>query len=115
MDFYDVFQNFKIGGVRDDADRATVKATGNAGEIRKLKDQVDHLSLVCQAMCELMEEVGFNKKMMLAKIQEIDLRDGKLDGKYTKQHVCTGCARPIAPRHIKCIYCRTPVDRAELL
>lgn len=62
-----------------------------------------------------MEEIGFSKKMILAKIKEIDLRDGKLDGKLTRQHICNGCSRPIAPRHVKCLYCGEAVDKASLL
>lgn len=114
MDLYDVFQNFRIGLASDKADRATRRTTGNQTEINVLQDHVDHLSLVCQAMCELMENMGFTKEMILAKIQEIDLRDGQLDGKYSKQHTCPKCDRPLAPRHIKCVYCGKAVDRAQL-
>jgi hypothetical protein len=115
MDFYDIFQNFRITGVRYEADKAAIKGTGNTVDIMKLQDQVDHLSLVCQAMCELMEDMGFNKKMLAAKIQEIDLRDGKIDGKQSKQHSCKGCNRPLADRHIKCLYCGVSVKNIDLL
>ncbi|BFM21336.1 hypothetical protein [Gilvimarinus japonicus] len=115
MTLYDLFQNFKIFEAKDDADRASLRSTDNVGEINKLRDQIDHLSLVCQATCELLDEIGISKKMMLAKIQEIDLRDGKLDGKYVKQHTCRSCHRPLAARHLMCMYCGVLVDKAELL
>lgn len=115
MDIYDVFQNFRIGRTKDKLDKVSSKTTGNITEISLLRDQVDHLSLVSQAMCELMENMGFTKEMILAKIQEIDLRDGRLDGKLTKNHTCSNCNRSLAPRHIKCMYCGESVHRAELL
>lgn len=109
MEIYDFFQNFKINQNRSDAHKADIKATSNQGDIRNLQDQIDHLSLVCQAMCELMEEVGFNKNMLEDKIREIDLRDGKLDGKYNPEKKCSGCSRAVAGRHVKCLYCGTKI------
>lgn len=111
MDLYDIFQNFRIGSARDEADRASIKANSNASNINTMQDKIDHLSLVCQAMCELMEEVGFNKKMLAEKIQEIDLRDGKLDGKLVQSENCKGCSRPLAARHVKCMYCGLSVKK----
>ncbi|ROQ21764.1 hypothetical protein EDC38_2392 [Marinimicrobium koreense] len=115
MDLYDVFQNFRIGVTKDKVDKVSRKTTGNKSEISVLQDHVDHLSLVCQAMCELMENVGFSKEMVIAKIQEIDLRDGQLDGKYVKSHNCPKCSRSLAQRHIKCLYCGEPVLKSDLL
>lgn len=115
MDLYDVFQNFRIGLTKDKVNKVSAKTTGHKTEISILQDHVDHLSLVCQAMCELMENVGFSKEMVLAKIQEIDLRDGRLDGKYVKQHSCPSCDRTLAYRHIKCLYCGEAVDKSALL
>lgn len=109
MNFYDLFQNFKI----DEANRSTTnvkfKADTNEVSIRSLQDQVDHLSLVCQAMCELMENIGFDKSMLESKIREIDLRDGKLDGKFVQKKVCGQCNREVARRHVKCLYCGSMV------
>ena len=115
MSLYDVFQNFRMDGIRKNVDSTDIKSSGNRSSISELQDQVDHLSLVCQAMCELMAEIGFNKDMMVAKIQEIDLRDGKLDGKLSKTHNCDKCERALSPRHLKCMYCGTAISKADLL
>ena len=109
MDLYDFFQNFRISEVSRDAGQAKSHARANEVSLRGLQDQIDHLSMVCLAMSELLEEIGFNKEMLLAKIQEIDLRDGKLDGKYTPSIDCSGCGRTLAPRHVTCLYCGTRV------
>ena len=47
MTLRDLFQNFNVFEAKDDADRASLKTTDNLGEINKLRDQIDHLSLVC--------------------------------------------------------------------
>ena len=62
-------------------------------------------------MCELMEEVGFDKKMLADKIREIDLRDGQLDGKLAIAVDCEGCGRALADRHIQCLYCGVKVPK----
>ncbi len=109
IDIYSMFQQFRVSEIEKDAADANYQAVGNSVDIRSLQDQVDHLSLVCLAMCELMEEIGFNKSMLEAKIREIDLRDGRLDGKFVQKRTCSSCSRDIAARHVKCLYCGTKV------
>jgi hypothetical protein len=116
MDLIDIFQQFRIERNRsrvNDVGRQASDATFEAGKasisVNYLEDRVDQLSLVCMAMCELMEEIGFNKNMLEAKIREIDLRDGKLDGKFVEKKVCSGCSREVAARHLSCLYCGTTV------
>ena len=115
MDFFDIFQQYKIDQVRNEAlshaDEAKYKATGNSINIRELENKIDHLSLVCMAMSELLEEVGFSKKMLLAKIEEIDLRDGKLDAKLARSNKCSNCSRVIAVRHVNCLYCGAKINK----
>lgn len=106
---YDFFQNFLISEAKTVGSHAGAKAGTNTSNIRDLQDQVDQLSLVCMAMCELMEEIGFNKNMLAKKIQEIDLRDGKLDGKLVTKNVCGNCDRTLANRHVRCMYCGSAV------
>jgi len=118
MNYHDFFQNFRISDAKDDAARAGIKAGNARIDIRDLQDQVDQLSLVCSAMCELLEEIGFNKEMLIHKVREIDLRDGKLDGKLAITNVCGSCNRTLASRHIRCMYCgsrvKAKVDNAQV-
>jgi hypothetical protein len=109
FDLYDLFQNFKIDTTNNRVTDVKYTADINKVSIESLQTQVDHLSLVCQAMCEMMENIGFSKAMLASKIKEIDLRDGKLDGKFVPKKTCNKCYREVAARHVKCLYCGTAV------
>jgi len=62
-----------------------------------------------------LEEVGFTKEAQLAKIEEIDLRDGKLDGKLHLINECTQCKRKSAPRHNNCLYCGAKISKSSIV
>jgi ribosomal protein S27AE len=87
-----------------DAREAARGAQEKANEIR---DRFDHLTLVCMAMWELMKESGLTDEQLAAKVKEIDLADGKLDGRYSPSHVsqCPKCGHVMSRRHSKCLYC----------
>ena len=90
------------------------------GKALHLEDRLDKLTLICQALWELLKERGeFTEEDLAVKIREIDLRDGKADGKISKQiKRCPKCDRVMSPRHQKCMYCGsvnlqiTPFDTA---
>lgn len=119
MDLFDIFQQFRIEANHKEsmsrASEAKNKASFNEIDIRELQAKIDHLSLVCLAMSEMLEGVGFTQKMQLSKIEEIDLRDGKLDGKFLPSHTCTVCTRVVAARHSSCMYCGTKIDKPSVL
>ena len=116
---FDIFQQYRIEKNHAEAltraGEAKGKAIDNNFSIRVLESKVDHLSLVCMAMSELLEEVGFSKSKLLSKIEEIDLRDGKLDGKVSPSNKCDNCSRVIASRHTTCLYCGTKVKKVSVL
>jgi len=115
MDIYDIFQNFRIREAHSTAVDTKYENKDQNISISSLQDQIDYLSVVTLAMCELLEEVGFNKSMLQSKIEEIDLRDGKLDGKTTKTSNCSNCNRIVANRHTKCIYCGELLTKQSVL
>jgi hypothetical protein len=87
-----------------DAREAARNAQDKANEIR---DRFDHLTLVCMAMWELMKESGVTDEQLAAKVKDLDLADGKLDGKYKPCLVsqCPQCGHVMSRRHSKCLYC----------
>ena len=94
------------------AGEAKHKALDNKISISELEQKIDHLSMVSMALCELLEEVGFSKSRILSKIEEIDLRDGRLDGKFAPSSKCKGCSRIVASHRTSCLYCGIRVNAA---
>lgn len=123
-----------LGGPRatgvgaDAANLAQIKGRHNTAaaardarrEVRELHDRVDRLTLVCMALWELLKERGeLSEQDLASKVSEIDLRDGRADGKVARQvKRCASCGRVMSPRHEACMYCGavnlhvTPFDAA---
>ncbi len=89
------------------ARQAAQAATASRGEINALRDQVERALLFNQAMWELIsEKLNLTDKDLEAKAQEVDLRDGKADGKMSDHPLrCPNCGRVSNSRHRKCLYC----------
>ncbi len=54
------------------------------------------------------EELKIDDEQLQRRIIEIDMRDGKYDGKAARDggpQSCPNCARPISNRRPVCIYC----------
>jgi hypothetical protein len=73
----------------------------------RLEDKVDKLTLVCQAMFELLHETsGISEDQLKKKIVEIDGRDGEVDGRITpKLNKCPACDAAISPQFGRCLFC----------
>ena len=108
MDF-DLFQHFRINQTGKSADSAGLKANESLVEIRRLQDQIDHLSLVTQALCEFLQERGFDRSRLEAKVKEIDMRDERPASAYPNTKNCAKCKRVVSKRHLRCVYCGASV------
>ncbi len=75
--------------------------------VAELGAQLERTSLACEAMWTILrDKLGVTDVELIERINEIDLSDGKLDGKVRKSAVaCPSCGRTIARRFPKCIYC----------
>jgi hypothetical protein len=108
MDFlFDVYQQGKINEARQQAERASHKADRFADDIRSLERRLDRLTIVNQALWELLRDSGhLTEEGLLAKVAEIDLRDGSKDGKITRMvKVCPRCGRNSNSKRLECLYC----------
>ncbi len=76
-------------------------------ELTELRDQVERLTLLNQALWELIRaRLNVSDAELEQLAQEIDLRDGKQDGKLTSHPLkCPNCGRVSNSRHRKCLYC----------
>jgi hypothetical protein len=107
--FWEFYQQRQISGARDAATRAQFKAEQLMDHVRSLEDKLDSLALTCQAMWEILRDrSSITEEDLANKVQEIDLRDGKLDGRLNRsesERACPKCARLLHRRHAKCLYC----------
>ena len=76
-------------------------------DIVELERRVETLSLLCRAMWTLLQDrFGFSEEEILKRATELDLLDGRADGRVSvPAKMCTSCNRIIAPHHVRCLYC----------
>lgn len=108
---WDYLQDRHIDRSSVTADQAQAKTYDLDRRVKDLEAEVDALTLILMAMWELLgKSEGFFLKDLEAKMQEIDLRDGKLDGGASlRPSSCKSCGRSVAGRRRTCIYCGKPL------
>ncbi len=116
--FWELIQQAKIGHAKLVADNAKSTAVDALQENRFLKQRVQYLdetverlSLAAMAVAEILcDRLGVTKDEIEAKVQEIDLRDGKLDGRLrAPANNCERCSHTNSPNRRKCLYCGEPL------
>jgi hypothetical protein len=113
--FWDIRQSADIAA----AQRAVARSEGNVERVRTdlqfLEERVDRLTMIAAAMWTLLQkQTGLSDEHLRDRVQEIDLTDGRLDGKVRRDvSACPSCKRPIAPRHTRCIYCGQPTRNTQ--
>ena len=106
--FRDIRQDQKIGQASAKASSAARKAD----DVQFLLERkIDKLSMIIQALWSIVSEHhSVSEDTLIAKIREIDMRDGVLDGKVQKGPAkkCHECGRTMNKMHNKCLYCGAP-------
>lgn len=79
-------------------------------ETQDLEDQIDRLKLICESMWELMSEVtGLTNEQLEQRIHEVDMDDGKADGRKVHPPApCTTCDSMIPSTAKVCAFCSAP-------
>lgn len=104
-----VAQLDSVGRVNSvDASSANISAA-------EAQTRINRLALLCEAMFELInEKMGISEEDLARKVHEIDMRDGKADGKYKPQlQKCVGCERTMAAGRTNCLYCGAVIVTAS--
>lgn len=97
--------------------RAPVKSAEFESEVLQLEHRLDALELSCAAMFKLLKEKhGYTTDELVSAIHEIDLADGKADGKMTRpQGVCPSCGHKLLSKTSnKCLWCGAPLMPASI-
>lgn len=107
MSLFGIYQHRKIQEAEAQASQAINKTEKLISDFQKLENRVETLSLTCQALWELLRESNhFTEEQVMQKMQEIDLRDGVVDGKIGQQVVvCPKCKRNSNSKRKVCLYC----------
>ncbi len=89
------------------AARAASATESLASRVKDLEHQVGRISLLNQALWELLRERANLTDADLERVaNEVDLRDGVADGQITAQPVrCPNCNRVSNSKHYRCLYC----------
>jgi hypothetical protein len=107
----DLFWEFYQQELIREADRKSGQAVRGVerveDRIARLERTVEQLKLINVAFAELLtEKFGVAESELIAKVQEIDLRDGVQDGKAsTAPALCPKCGRHCNARKNRCLYC----------
>jgi hypothetical protein len=104
---WDLHQQHRISRASAEAERAA----GEARSARSIADsherRLDALTLTNLALWSyIREKLGVSEEQLIRRIEEIDLSDGRLDGRVTAAACpCSQCGRMVSHRHARCLYC----------
>lgn len=83
-----------------------------AGEVARLRAQVERLLIITEALWTILKDkTGLDEQELLRQMVQIDLRDGKLDGRVaaTPPEPCPKCGRVVSNGALRCMYCGEPL------
>ena len=86
-----------------------MSVTGTSADaIAALDDRVDRLLMVVEALWSLLREQGLSDEQLAARIKELDLADGSIDGRRTHPAtVCRSCESKVPAGLPRCQICGT--------
>ncbi len=90
------------------AENASATAAKARTQVELMQLDIERLLFITEALWTLMKENhGYSDEQLMQTVQEIDMRDGRLDGKVAKQPTmkCANCGRTIPSKRTICMYC----------
>ncbi len=105
--------------LRMDALDAKARAREAATEIAFLKQKVEKLMMISEALWLFLKETNnLTDEDLKEKIIEIDLKDGQLDGKVSANaeapDICTVCGQVLQKNKYVCIYCGAEINNSNV-
>ncbi len=101
------------GQPQEDPTAEPLRVPGTPPEVAgaaRLDERIDQLLLVVQAMWTLVQEkTGLTDAELLARVTELDAKDGTRDGRITRPPVkCAKCGAAVARKFNRCLFCGEP-------
>jgi hypothetical protein len=95
-----------------EATRAKHAASRAEQRIKLLEANLAKGLMICETLWELLvEKTGLTQDDLINKLNEVDMRDGVLDGKNQRGIAeCAACGRKVSGRHAACLYCGEVID-----
>ena len=125
IDFiWDIFQQSQISrlneslrtkALHDSYQDSKISMSGH--DIRELTQRHEQLKLVTMAMWTLLKEhCGLTESDLRKYIEQVDMMDGKLDGRINtkEQCKCSGCQRTLLTTALACPYCGIRLKRKSV-
>ena len=117
LDFiWDIHQQSQIAEAKAEAGKARDEMSRCYSRIKELEFSLQRMALACQALWELSRSrLELTEEELLAKINEIDLRDGVSDKRMSPQlATCPQCGRTLNTKNPRCIYCGTTIPKPHV-
>ena len=111
---FEIYQNAKISQSSDLARSARDASQDAQYRVIELEQKTEMLLMLNEALWEIIKKSHkLNDEYLIELIREIDLKDGKLDGKVAKSgpRVCAQCGKTIQKKRLTCMYCGETYDR----
>lgn len=109
IDIFDVYQQGKItglGSLQADTDR---RVTNTGDKLRELEQRYERMSLVTNALWQLLKaHTGLTDADLKKYVEKVDLSDGVRDGKVARSKGamdCPKCSRRVLKSATVCAWC----------
>mgnify|MGYP001765826062 CR=1 FL=1 len=89
---------------------------GAGADMKEMHKTMDKLLMITQALWEIIAESrDLSDEYIVAKVREIDMRDGVLDGRVKRPvRICTSCGKVLSLDRNRCLYCGTEYSGVDL-
>lgn len=90
------------------ANEASRDARRASGKVDRMEFDIERLLMITEALWMILKEQhGYSDEELQRRVMEIDVRDGRLDGKVAASapDKCTKCGKVLMKKRPRCIYC----------
>jgi hypothetical protein len=113
---FDIGQEVRISAAQKEAQKASEKAIDLSSNADSLKRRLDVMALANQALFEILQSrLGISEEEVILRMAEIDMRDGKKDGRMNPRVVsCIKCGRKVSTARLRCMFCNETVTEGHI-